>query len=308
MADDDELGFTPDEIGEWSERKIDIVAKYAKPYSDIINGNGLIPIYVDGLAGGGVAIRKTTKLDTTNLNLQLDEGGQSSSPAEERVLTTASRIVQEVRPRFSQYIFIDANRKKTTALRERCNSIPDANVDVICGDVNDVFLDKVLPRITSNRKNRALCFFDPYGMHISWRILEEAGRTGQIEAFINFPTLDIVRNILRRDPAGLDQDHKRRMTNLWGDESWEDIAFEEQGALFGSQLSPIKGTKIAEAFRDRLKTKGNFKIVTEPLEFRNSSNGTLYHLIFATQQPTARKIAIDVMKKRASPLKRGDIG
>lgn len=50
-----------DEIGEWSELKLDILKKYAGAYCTILRARNLHPIYIDGFAGAGTHIRKGTK-------------------------------------------------------------------------------------------------------------------------------------------------------------------------------------------------------------------------------------------------------
>src|ERR1700680_3526212 len=50
-----------DEIGEWSELKLDILKKYAGAYCTILKARNLHPIYIDGFAGPGVHIRKKTR-------------------------------------------------------------------------------------------------------------------------------------------------------------------------------------------------------------------------------------------------------
>jgi three-Cys-motif partner protein len=42
-----------DEIGYWSEIKLEILEKYAKPYNQILTKNQLYPSYIDGFAGAG---------------------------------------------------------------------------------------------------------------------------------------------------------------------------------------------------------------------------------------------------------------
>ena len=51
-----------DEIGYWSEVKLDIVKKYAKAYSTIMAKQQSIKahVYVDGFAGAGRHVSKTT--------------------------------------------------------------------------------------------------------------------------------------------------------------------------------------------------------------------------------------------------------
>lgn len=305
MADEDDLGFTPDEIGEWSERKIEIVREYAKPFSQIISKNGLTAYYVDGLAGGGAARRKRPRTDPNSATLPLTIDDTHLSAGAGTILTTAARIVSEVKPRFAKYIFIDANEQKTSAMRQRCSEIPDVNVNVINGDVTQTFMNRIIPEIRASQKNRALCFLDPYGMHVSWDVFQALGATGHAEAFINFPTLDIVRNILRDSPSLIESQHAERMNLLWGDDSWRQIAFKKQPGLFDAVFEKQSGDGVAMAFKERLVHRGGFKFVSKPMPFTNKQNGLLYHLLFATQVPVALKIAKAIMKKWARPIRRG---
>ena len=87
----EELDFTPDEIGEWSERKIRIVARHAEAYSKILaKQNYLKHFYIDGFCGGGIAVRKGSR---------------------DHVLTTARRILA-IKPPFTGYHMIDADAVK----------------------------------------------------------------------------------------------------------------------------------------------------------------------------------------------------
>jgi hypothetical protein len=53
MGEADEFdGYEPDKLGEWSERKIAIVSKYAAAYSSILAGQQLKHFYIDGFTGG----------------------------------------------------------------------------------------------------------------------------------------------------------------------------------------------------------------------------------------------------------------
>ena len=50
-----------DEVGTWSELKLEILTKYAKAYTTILRQNRLHPIYIDGFAGAGQHISRSTK-------------------------------------------------------------------------------------------------------------------------------------------------------------------------------------------------------------------------------------------------------
>src|SRR5579862_6536611 len=79
-----------DEIGYWSEVKLDIVREYASAYSKILTTKKLPHIYVDAFAGAGQHISKTTG--------EFVHGSPSNA--------------LNVQPPFREYHFIDLNASK----------------------------------------------------------------------------------------------------------------------------------------------------------------------------------------------------
>jgi len=49
-----------DEIGYWSEVKLSILDEYAKPYNQITHAHRLKTVYIDGFAGAGHHLSKTS--------------------------------------------------------------------------------------------------------------------------------------------------------------------------------------------------------------------------------------------------------
>jgi three-Cys-motif partner protein len=296
-------GFRPDEVGEWSERKIDIVSKYAVPYARIVSKKNFIPIYIDGLSGGGTAIRKGSNKQIPLFDSLAGQADTKSTEAKMGEIPTTAVRVLNAGEKFYRYFFIDANPQKIQALSEFCDG--RADTDITCGDVNSVLIEKIFPFVQSNKKHRALCFLDPYGMIVSWKVFCAAGQSGKIETFINFPSMDIVRNILRENLDSIEPEHAARMTMLWGDETWKETAFAKHSGFFGDKTAPNSIDRIVAAFRDRLKSLAGFKHVSEALPMKGPQNVPLYHLIFATQQPVALKIATAVLNKRAKSVTLG---
>jgi three-Cys-motif partner protein len=276
MGDVDEIqGYVPDEIGEWSERKIAIVAKYATAYSGILaRQKWLKHYYIDGFTGGPVALRKDTG---------------------DRVVTTARRIL-EIEPAFHGYYLVDADPAKATAMREACRRRPQA--EALCGDANEL-LPGIFEQIQYTQYKRALCFLDPYRLMLAWDVLLAAGKMGTIEAFIHFPTGDIQRNVLRNDHSKLVPGEVERMSAMWGDNSWQEAAYAEQPTLFGPETAKQPIQDLLDAFTVRLKNVAGFKHVSKALPMRNSMGVIIYHLLFATQQPLALKIATDVLNSES---------
>src|SRR5712692_6930650 len=86
-----------DEIGEWSELKLDILKKYAGAYCTILKARNLHPIYIDGFAGAGTHIRKRTG--------ELIKGSPLNA--------------LEIQPPFEELHLIDTDQSKVDALKQQ---------------------------------------------------------------------------------------------------------------------------------------------------------------------------------------------
>jgi three-Cys-motif partner protein len=161
-------------------------------------------------------------------------------------------------------------------------------------------LDKVFPKIKWDQFRRGLCLLDPYGLHLNWEVLETAGKMKSIEIFLNFPTMDMNRNALWRNPEQIGDENAARMTAFWGDESWKTAAYAPsiQKNLFGEEsIEKESNYSIAEKFRERLQKVAGFSFVPEPIPMRNSTGATLYYLFFASQNSTADRIGRSILNK-----------
>jgi three-Cys-motif partner protein len=136
---------------------------------------------------------------------------------------------------------------------------------------------------------------DPYGLHLTWKVIQAAGQLKTIDMFLNFPVADMNRNVLWHEPSGVRDEDIARMTDFWGDESWRDAAYSTHRDLFGDSLIEKETNEaIAESFRKRLRETAGFGYVTEPLPMRNSRGAVVYYLIFASQKAIANEIVLDI--------------
>ncbi|MGD0766108.1 MAG: three-Cys-motif partner protein TcmP [Dehalococcoidia bacterium] len=265
-----------DEIGYWSEIKLDIVREYAQAYSRILTAKRLNHFYVDGFAGSGVNLARRSKEFVAGSPLN----------------------ALNVEPPFRGYFLIDLDGDKIAQL----GALPEVgdrpDVHIICGDCNRVLLEEVFPRVKYTDYRRALCVLDPYGLHLDWEIMRTAGHMKSVEIFLNFPIMDMNRNVLWRKPQMASTADQKRMTAFWGDESWRDAAYQHVPTLFGDQWDVKTGNpEVAEAFRQRLGAEGGFAYVSEPFPMRNSTNAIVYYLFFAAQQPVALQIVKAIFRK-----------
>lgn len=274
-----------DEIGYWSEIKLDIVREYASAYSRILGSQDspdLYYIYIDAFAGAGKHVSKSTGeyVPGSPLNALL------------------------VKPPFKEYHFIDLSQQKIQSLEQIAGDRED--VFLYHADCNQVMLQEVLPRAKYEDYRRALCLLDPYGLHLDWKVIHKAGQMRSVDIFLNFPIADMNRNVLLKKPQGVQASQIKRMNSYWGDDSWKDIAYKEssQMQLFGdTEHEKVKNEAVAEAFRSRLKNMAGFKNVPNPMAMRNTQNAIVYYLFFASQKLVAEDIVIDIFNKYAN--KRG---
>jgi three-Cys-motif partner protein len=99
--------FKFDQVGIWSELKLEIVEKYGSAYTGAFsNQPRLKKFYVDAFSGAGVHISKRS-------------GGQiDGSPA--RALKTS--------PPFDGFVFIDMDAQKTAHLKTLCAGRSDVHI------------------------------------------------------------------------------------------------------------------------------------------------------------------------------------
>jgi three-Cys-motif partner protein len=201
-----------------------------------------------------------------------------------------------VQPPFREYYLIDIDSQKLEILNQITGSRFD--VHVYSGDCNSVLIEKVFPKVRFEQYRRGLCLLDPYGLHLDWKVIERAGKMRSIDMVLNFPVADMNRNVLWRDPKGVDPSDIERMNRYWGDDSWKSTAYSTEQNLFGDlELEKEQNKTIAEGFRARLREVAGFQHVPQPLPMRNTRGAVVYYLFFASQKPTAQHIIEDIFSK-----------
>lgn len=277
-----------DEIGDWSIDKLAILKSYAEQYSQVLQNQRASSGerrfrygYIDGFAGAGEHVRKETH----------------------EIVPGSPLNALKVKHGFDEYHFVDIDPSRVARLRKLAGN--DAHVTVHHGDCNTVLLDEVLPRYRYEDFARALCFLDPYGMHVSWDVLKRAGTMRSIEIFLNFPIADINRNAKRAKLEDVEFEHRKRMTTLWGDETWHAAMFTKSRQqtffeLFGDSTPEMENAGndgLAAAFMERLKSAAGFMYVPQPVPMKNSKNAIVYYLFFASNNETGYRIANHIFKK-----------
>ncbi|MCL5005768.1 MAG: three-Cys-motif partner protein TcmP [Acidobacteria bacterium] len=264
-----------EKIGYWSELKLEILKKYAKAYSTILGAQrnpSLYHVYIDAFAGAGMNLSRTSG----------------------DLVPGSPRNALAVQPPFRDYYLIDIDAGKVGSLKKLAGE--QSNVHIFSGDCNQILLKEVFPRVRFADYRRALCILDPYGLHLDWNVIQTAGQMRSIDLFLNFPVVDMNRNVLWRDPTRVEPQQIARMNRFWGDESWRGIAYSTTGNLFGYPEKEANET-VAEAFLHRLREVAGFNRVPRPVPMRNSKGAVIYYLFFASQKNTAENIVEDIFEK-----------
>ena len=266
-----------DTVNYWSEIKLEIVRDYASAYSTILSRRPrLYHMYIDAFAGAGVHISRATNtfIPGSPLNALL------------------------VSPPFKEFHFIDIEGEKVESLRGLVGHQPQ--VHIYNGDCNQILLSDVFPKVQYRDYRRALCLLDPYGLHLNWQVIHQAGQMKTIDMFLNFPTMDMNRNVLWSNPDVVGEAQVARMTRFWGDDSWRAVAYSTRNLFDMEMKSPNAAREVVGAFRQRLKTVAGFENVPDPLPMRNSAGAIVYYLFFASPKAVAGKIVRDIFSKHRS--------
>lgn len=261
-----------DEIGYWSEIKLEILRKYASAYSTILTSKKLSHVYVDAFAGAGQHISRATG----------------------EIVAGSPEISLQIEPPFKEYYWIDLDSNRVSNLRALAQSRP--NVRIFAGNCNEILLEKVFPTLNYESYRRALCLLDPYGLDLEWNVIYQAGQLRTVDLFLNFPVMDMNRNILWRNPEKVPRERLQRLNRYWGDGSWRDVAYSDKGNLFG-EMEKEPNEAVAEGFRKRLQEVAGFKRVPAPLPMRNKNDAVVYYLFFASQVGVAEDIITDIFDK-----------
>lgn len=269
--------------GSWTEAKMEIVVSYAKAYLTIMDKQSWAKtMYFDGFAGSGI--------------IETDE-------REDVKKGTALRILDILEPSpFDLYYFVELDEVHKAELEKRIQeNYFGRNAHVVNADCNDKLMS-MAEFLKANKIFRALVFIDPYGMSVNWSSIEALKGLG-VDLWILVPTGIGIGRLLKND-GNISEAWLSKLEKFLG-LSQEKIKkhfykTKEQNTLFGIEtiIEKEKNTvnKAGELYKQRLNTI--FKFVSESFVMKNSTNSIMYHFMMATNNPTALKIANEVIKPK----------
>jgi three-Cys-motif partner protein len=266
-----------DTIGRWSLEKLDLLRKYLQAYVTVLKKQGFIKgyEYIDGFAGTG----------------------RPKARDEQRYVEGSPRVALGLSTPFTRYHFIEISDWRIKKIEAMKRDFPDREIEIYQGDCNEMLCGRIIPSLSYSSYKRAIAFLDPFGMSLEWDTLKTIASTKTIEVFVNFPVMDINRNVRRKDESRIPEESRERMDRFWGP-GWEGEIFEVQRDLFDEEKTVLKPQSAKDlGYRYQRRLLEIFKYCTIPVVLRNSINAPLYCLIFAGHNETGKNIAEDIFGK-----------
>jgi three-Cys-motif partner protein len=270
---------------------LDFYTKVLKNQSHWCRGT----IYVDAFAGSGRAKIRRQKGDAATAGL-FDEIEPFADPEADEYVRGSPRVALDLANRFTRYVFIerDANRAaELEKLRDEYGT--EFSIEVRQGPADDV-LDDLLRGDLGRNDFRSVVFLDPFGMQLSWSMIERLAQTKGIEVIINFALGMAIQRTLPRS-ADIPEGWRETLDRFFGTPAWFDQVYEEFNDLLGRKTRKRQdsGRRLLEWYRSRLKAA--FGHVSTARLIRNTKGGHLYYLIWAGPHRTGLKGAQHILGK-----------
>ena len=293
--------------GKWTEEKLDAFEKYVMAYLTIMNKYrdlyGWKLIYFDGFAGSGSRSEDDGNKEVLDLfgeDIVSEEIGIYQGAAERVV-----RIESKKRS-FDDFVFVDYNQANCVALEQRLSQYPTVGRKHFLNRDANIAVKMLANTLRRDWKYKALAFLDPFGMQLDWASIESL-RNLHVDLWILVPTGVIINRLLERKiDLSVGLTHADKLESFFGLSENEIRSFFyteiQEPTLFGDEETVVTKAEngirmIAELYIQQL--KGIFPYVTEdPLVLYNNHHLPIYHLVFASRNENAMKIAQQIINRR----------
>src|SRR5690606_27463489 len=218
----------------------------------------------------------------------------------------AKKIVAIKEPKmFDMCYFVELDKRKAQHLRDSIAQVRNAGVFVVEEDCNKKLLDMAeFLKSDRGKKHKVLAFIDPCGMEVKWESLE-ALKGLSIDMWLLVPTGIGVNRLLMKNHQ-IPEQWWAKLESFYGlARSLLDKAFYNTSTvntLFGPetvvQKVPQALKKIESIYTERLKEV--FKYVSRPYVIKNTNDSVMFHLVLASNNQAAIKIANDIVDKSNS--------
>jgi three-Cys-motif partner protein len=272
--------------GYWTRLKLAILAEYLPAFLRASAGKTSEFVYLDAFAGEGLGIDRLT-------------GEEFNGSARIALETTDAGG-------FTRLRYFERAAKAKELQDRLLADYPGRDIKVYGGDCN-VEIPRALAELRGVKWAPTFAFIDPDGMELAWRTLEHLAEHKRgyrpsgsskpeykVELWLLFPTQGLIRTL------ALDEDKLRpadedRASKLYGTDAWR--------AIYDRRVT---GTLSASEAREEYVNLMRWRLTndlgyakTHPFELKNTRGGTVYHMIFATDNEAGERIMTDLYAKTA---------
>ncbi len=281
--------------GSWTEEKLACLAKYLHACTTIFRRNPrarfFTTYYVDAFAGTGKILRSLRDPMQKPLFPEIEH-----SDAQGYLKGSAARAL-EVQPGFDRYLFVEADPERCQGLEALKQKYPDRSgvIEVVASDANTYL--PIWCKKTDWRRTRAVVLLDPFGMQVTWPLLEGLARTAAIDLWLLFPLGSAVNRLLTRNKPP-DEPWARRITEILGTTAWREAFYHKTKlqTLFGEEAQEHREADfeaVGAFFLSRL-SEIFAQVADKPLVLRNSRNIPLFLFCFASGNKKAARVAVKI--------------
>lgn len=210
---------------------------------------------------------------------------------------------------FTRFRYFELAGKAEALEAKLHDEYPGRDIKVYAGDCNRT-IPQALADLSDVRWAPTFAFIDPDGMEVVWDTITALANHKRgyrspastkpeykVELWILFPTSGIVRT-LALDEAKLSDSDISRATRLFGTDRWR--------AIYGLRRDrKIDGAQAKEEYvnlmRWLLEQRLGYRY-THPFELKNTAGGTVYHMIFATDNDAGTKIMTSIYNSAAKSV------
>lgn len=285
--------------GDWTDAKLDVLAKYLKSYTTALEGKPtpeqpFRKAYIDAFAGTGTRTARESESSGASETLLFPDLAEA---APQKLLDGSAKLALQVEPRFDKYIFIERSPERCHQLEGLKTEFPALkdDIDVRQGEANEV-IQKLCADPSKWKSRRAVLFLDPYGMQVEWKTIEAVAATKAIDLWLLVP-LGMGMNRLAPKSGKLPESWRQRMNAFLGTADWYDEFYkvETKPTLFGDHQVQVKASMdvMARYFNNRLK-QVFAGVAEEPGVLWNSSKNPLYMFCFAVGNERGKDIALRI--------------
>ncbi len=276
-------GIADGTVGPWAREKLDALGLYLDFYTKVLKNQGAwckSTTFVDAFAGAGTArVRRKTVDQSSEISLFEAIDPVSADNEAEELIRGSPRVALDILNPFSRYVFVERDPGRAAALAQLRAEYVHRHIEVRQGTANEE-LDALLQDGLGSPGHLGVVFLDPFGMQLSWAIIERLAATRRIEVIINFALDMAIQRVLSRS-GDLPEAWVAALDRFFGSREWESLAYKHSDGLFGPHVEKRNdaGPQILHWYRARLKTA--FGHVSPAKLISNTRGNPLYHLIWA---------------------------